>query len=109
MGQYRVFVGWRQTKVHARALQLLRDVILDDSIKVKNIFQKVFKRSRKQMRQTGTISFSTKFVVKYWYAKHENRKCCPQHGALSAFSVGLAFSAVTIAVSEPLLLPTAEN
>ncbi len=53
--------------------------------------------------------FGTKFVVKYWHAKHENRKCCPQHGALSAFSAGLAFSAVTIAVSEPFLLPAAEN
>jgi hypothetical protein len=61
------------------------------------------------MRQTGRISFGTKFVVKYWHAKHENRNCCPQHGALNAFSVGLAFSAVTIAVSELFLLPTAEN
>jgi hypothetical protein len=61
------------------------------------------------MRQTGRISFGTKFVVKYWHAKHENRKCCPQHGALSAFSAGLAFSAVTLAVSEPFLLPAAEN
>ena len=47
------------------------------------------------------MSFGTKFVVKYWHAKHENRECCPQHGALSAFSAGLAFSAVNIAVSEP--------
>ena len=43
------------------------------------------------------------------YSLKENRKCCPQHGALSAMSAGLAFSAVTIAVSEPFLLPTAEN
>ena len=61
------------------------------------------------MRQTVAIFFGTMFVVKYWHAKHENRKCCPQHGALSAMSAGLAFSAVTIAVSEPFLLPTAEN
>jgi hypothetical protein len=61
------------------------------------------------MRQTGRVSFGTEFVVKYWHAKHENRKCCPQHGALSAISVGLAFSAVTLAVSEPFLLPAAEN
>jgi hypothetical protein len=51
--------------------------------------------------------FFTEFVVKYWHAKHENRKCCPQHGAFNAPSVGLAFSVVTIAVSEPFLLPTA--
>ncbi len=50
------------------------------------------------------IFFGTKFVVKYWHAKHENRKCCPQHGALNGVSAGLAFSAVTIAVSEPFLL-----
>ena len=56
------------------------------------------------MRQTVAIFFGAKFVVKYWHAKHENRKCCPQHGALSAMSAGLAFSAVTIAVSEPFLL-----
>jgi hypothetical protein len=61
------------------------------------------------MRQTCTISFGTKLEVKYWQAKHENRECCPQHGALSAVSAGLAFSAVTIAVSEPFLLPGAEN
>ena len=61
------------------------------------------------MRQTVANFFGTKFVVKYWHAKHENRKCCPQHGALSAKSAGLAFSAVTIAVSEPFLLPAAEN
>ena len=53
--------------------------------------------------------FGAKFVVKYWHAKHENRKCRPQHGALNGISAGLAFSAVTIAVSEPFLLPTAEN
>ena len=45
----------------------------------------------------------------YWQAKHENRECCPQHGALNGNSAGLAFSAVTLAVSEPFLLPTAEN
>ena len=61
------------------------------------------------MRQTVANFFGTKFVVKYWQAKHENRECCPQHGALSAVSAGLAFSAVTIAVSEPFLLPAAEN
>jgi hypothetical protein len=55
------------------------------------------------------IFFDAKFVVKYWLAKHKNRKCCPQHEALSAISAGLAFSAVTIAVSEPFLLLTAEN
>ena len=66
-------------------------------------------RSCCQMRQIKPIFFGTKFVVKYWHAKHENRECCPQHGALNAFSFGLAFSAVTIAVSEPFLLPTAEN
>jgi hypothetical protein len=59
------------------------------------------------MRQTWGIFFGAKFVVKYWQAKHENRKCCPQHGALSAFSADLAFSVVTIAVSEPFLQPTA--
>ena len=57
-------------------------------------------------------------MVKYWYAKHENRERCPhvatwsnmeQHGALIPFSVGLAFTAVTIAVTEPFLLPAAEN
>jgi hypothetical protein len=53
--------------------------------------------------------FGAKFVVKYWQAKHENRECCPQHGALNAFSAGLAFPVVTIAVPEPFLLPTAEN
>jgi hypothetical protein len=61
------------------------------------------------MRQTCTISFGAKFVVKYWQAKHENRECCPQHEALSAFSAGLAFSAVTIAVPEPFLLSAAEK
>ena len=61
------------------------------------------------MQQTGGISFGTEFVVKHWHAKHENRECCPQHGALNVFSVGLAFSAVTIAVSEPFLLSAAEN
>ena len=61
------------------------------------------------MRQTGRVSFGTEFVVKYWHATHENRKCCPQHGALNVFSVGLAFSDVPIAVSEPFLLPAAEN
>jgi hypothetical protein len=35
-------------------------------------------------------------MVKYWYTEHENRECCPQHGALTAFSVSLAFSAVAI-------------
>ena len=61
------------------------------------------------MRQTGRVSFGTEFVVKYWHAKHENRKYCPQHGAFSAPFAGLAFSAVTIAVAEPFLLPAAEN
>ena len=61
------------------------------------------------MRQTWGVSFGAKFVVKYWRVKYENRKCCPQHGALNAFSVGLVFSAVTIAASEPFLLPTVEN
>ena len=51
----------------------------------------------------------TKFVMKYWHAKHENRESCSQHGPLNGIAAGLAFSAVTIAVSEPLLLPTAEN
>jgi hypothetical protein len=32
-----------------------------------------------------------------------------QHGALSALSAGLAFSAVAKAVSDPSLLPTAEK
>ena len=53
--------------------------------------------------------FGTKFVVKYWHAENENRTCCPQHGALNGSSAVLAFSAVTIAVSEPFLLPAAEN
>jgi hypothetical protein len=61
------------------------------------------------MRQTVAKFFGAKFVVKYWQAKHENRECCPQHGALNGISAGLAFSAVTIADSEPFLLPTAEN
>ena len=61
------------------------------------------------MRQTGTISIGTEFVVEYWHAKHENPKCCPQHVASTALFDGLAFSAVTIAVSEAFLLPTAEN
>ena len=61
------------------------------------------------MRQTVAKFLGTKFVVKYWHAKHENRECCPQHGALNASSAGLAFSAVTLAVSEPFLLPAAEN
>jgi hypothetical protein len=61
------------------------------------------------MRQPGRISFGTKFVVKYWHAKHENRKCCPQHGALSGIFASLAISAVTLAVFEPFLLPAAEN
>ena len=61
------------------------------------------------MRQTWTISFGTEFVVKYWHAKHENRECCPQHGALNGPSASLAFSAVTIAVSEAFLLSVAEN
>jgi hypothetical protein len=47
--------------------------------------------------------------VKYLHAKHENRECCPQHGALNVFSAGLAFSAVIIVVPEAFLLPTAEN
>jgi hypothetical protein len=51
------------------------------------------------MRQTVGIFLGTKFVVKYWHAKYENRKCCPQHEALNASSAGLAFSAVTIAVA----------
>ena len=61
------------------------------------------------MRQIKPSFLGTKFVVKYWHAKHENRECCPQHGALHALSVALAFSAVTIAISEPFLLPAAEN
>jgi hypothetical protein len=61
------------------------------------------------MRQTVAIFFGAKFVVKYWQAKHENRECCPQHGALNAFSAGLAFSAVTIAIYEPFLLQAAKN
>jgi hypothetical protein len=61
------------------------------------------------MRQTVATFFDAKFVVKYWHAKHENRKCCPQHGALNASSAGLAFSAVTLAASEPFLLTAAEN
>ena len=48
-------------------------------------------------------------MVEYRQAKHENRECCPQHEALSAVSAGVAFSAVTIAVSEPFLLLAAEN
>ena len=60
------------------------------------------------MRQTVATFFGAKFVVKYWQAEHENRECCPQHGALSGNSAGLAFSAVTLAVSEPFLLPAAE-
>jgi len=61
------------------------------------------------MRQTGRVSFGTEFVVKYGHAKHENRECCPQHGALNGISAGLAFSAVTLAVPEPFLLPTTRN
>ena len=61
------------------------------------------------MRQTVAIFFGAKFVVKYWHAKHENRECCLQYGVLTASSAGLAFSAVAIAVSEPFLLPAAEN
>jgi hypothetical protein len=61
------------------------------------------------MRQTEGVSFGTEFVVKYLHAKHENRECCPQHGALNEFFAGLAFSAVTIAVSKAFLLPIAEN
>jgi hypothetical protein len=61
------------------------------------------------MRQTWAKYFDAKFVVEYWHAKHENQKCYPKHGALNASSAGLAFSAVTIAVSEQFLLPTAEN
>jgi hypothetical protein len=66
------------------------------------------------------LTNATNMHDKFWHqargeilasAKHENRECCPQaqHGALSAVSAGLAFSAVTIAVSEPFLLPAAEN
>ena len=51
------------------------------------------------MRQTWGIIFGT----------GENRKCCPQHGALNGPFAGLAFSAATIAFPEPFLLPTAEN
>jgi hypothetical protein len=61
------------------------------------------------MRQTGGIFSGTKFVVKYWRAKHENRKCCPQHGALHPVFAGLAFSAATIAVSETFLLRAVES
>ena len=61
------------------------------------------------MRQTVATFFGAKFVVKYWQAKHENRECCPQHGALSGNSAVLAFSAVTLAVTKPFLLPAAEN
>ena len=61
------------------------------------------------MRQTDPIFFGAKFMVKYWHAKLENRECCPQHGRLNGISAGLAFSAVTIAVSEAFLLPTTEN
>jgi hypothetical protein len=61
------------------------------------------------MRQTVANFLGAKFAVKYWQAKYGNRKCCPQHGVLSAFSAGLAFSAVAIAVSESFLLPTAEK
>jgi hypothetical protein len=63
------------------------------------------------MRQTRGVSFGAKFMVKYWHAKHENRECCPQHGDLNLFFVGLAFSTVAIhvAVPEPFLLPAAEN
>ena len=67
-----------------------------------------FKVALTNATNNGDI-FGTKIVVKYWYAKHENRKCCPQHGVLNASSAGLAFSAVTLAVSEPFLLPAAEN
>ena len=65
--------------------------------------------SKKKMRQTCMISFGTKFVVKYWHAEHENRTRYPEHGALYPFYIGLAFPAVTIAVSEPFLLQAAEN
>jgi hypothetical protein len=67
-----------------------------------------FKVSLTNATNSGDI-FGTKIVVKYWHAKHENRKCSPHQGALSAISAGLAFSAVTIAVTEPFLLPSAEN
>ena len=70
-------------------------------------------RSRFKVALTNATNratfFGAKFVVKYWHAKHENPKCCPQHGALNASSAGLAFSAVTLAVSEPFLLTAAEN
>ena len=60
------------------------------------------------MRQTLGIFFGTKFVVKYWHAKHKIESVV-HNMELTAFSAGLAFSAVTIAVSEHFLLPTAEN
>jgi hypothetical protein len=40
------------------------------------------------MRQTVAKFFGAKFVVKYWQAEHENRECCPQHGALNGNSAG---------------------
>jgi hypothetical protein len=46
--------------------------------------------------------------VEYWHAKHDNRKCCPQHGALAVPFARSAFSAVTIAISEAFLLTIAE-
>jgi hypothetical protein len=61
------------------------------------------------MGQTEATFFGTEFVVKYWHAEYENRKYCPQYGALTGPSTGLAFSAITIAVSEAFLLPAAEN
>jgi hypothetical protein len=61
------------------------------------------------MRQTWGIFFGAKFVVKYWHAKHEKRKWCPQHGALNGSFAGLAFSAVAIALPEPFLLTIAKN
>ena len=62
------------------------------------------------MRRPETIFFGSKFVVKYWHLKHENRECCPQLvQSFNSVSAGLAFSAVTIAVSEAFLLSAAEN
>ena len=63
------------------------------------VFLRRVLRSRFKVALTNATNrgdnFGTEFVVKYWYAKHENRECCPQHGALNATFVSLAFSAVT--------------
>ena len=83
--------------------------VYDDSFITIDEFGNLGLRSRCQMRQIKPSFFGTKFVVKYWHAKLKNREGCPQHGALNAFSVGLALSAVTVAVSVPFLLPAAEN